>query len=48
MKMFMQSLKMGTVVIITKTEKIYVQIGSAITQSGLTQIIIAAEITPML
>jgi len=46
--MLVQSKNMGTVVNNTSTEKIKVQIGSAIYHSGLILIINAAEITPTL
>ena len=48
MMILQQSLKMGTVVIRTRTEKRYVQMGSAIFQSGLITMMIAAAMTPML
>lgn len=43
-----QSIKMGTVVKSTSTEKRKVQMGSAICHSGFTLIIIAAAMTPTL
>jgi hypothetical protein len=41
-------MNIGTVVNKTRTENIYVQMGSAIKKSGLTLIIIAEIITPTL
>jgi len=48
MMMWVQSKNIGTVVTITRIEKRKVQIGSAIYQSGLTLMMIAAAMTPKL
>jgi len=46
--MLTHSMKIGTVVITTRIEKINVQIGSAIYQSGLHLIMMEPQITPIL
>ena len=48
MRIPMTSMKMGTVVSMTRIEKRKVQIGSAIVHVGLIYIIIAAAMTPTL